>query len=78
MMGRRREAVLPYGLNPLYAIRLLKLSQSKYGALVKIKIVCVEFITNTITITDQVGGCAAEDGSHASTKACLSLRDFTA
>lgn len=30
-----REAVLPYGLNRLYVIRVLKLSQSKCAALVK-------------------------------------------
>lgn len=55
---RRRGAALPYGLNTLCAIRVLKLSQSRYAALVKIKIVCVELLTNTITITHQVGRCS--------------------
>lgn len=33
--GMRREAVLSYGQNRLHVIRVLKLSQSKYAALVK-------------------------------------------
>lgn len=52
------EELLPYSLNTLCACRVLKLSQSKYASLVKIKIVCVEILTNTITITHQVGGCS--------------------
>lgn len=54
--GSKRGAVLPYGLNTLYAIRVLKLSQSKYAALVKMQIICIELLTNTVTITHQVGG----------------------